>query len=776
MNWKISKIEVASFKAFKKVKLDLESCSLLTLDGPNGYGKTSIFDAIELVLTGRISRIERLFTKIMTAGKVNYQDNLYWNARSAGADLSIKIQFTNGNENLFLARHASAADLIKKETNRANNFTAFHLYQLENFDSDEFSDQTMRNEDFISEKFGESFQDNYAFLNYLEQGQNEYLFSTRINHRKDQLESLINTAAIREEIEKCRKIERKIALRLSNSQRLQEQRRLTDEIATLKGQLVTEAGNIAYQKISTAEVQPVWDKEILFPKYSKELHDSHLEQARNVESLLPLKKAIKIRQTNERLESYITRNGDVISALAEMGKNVDKLPGLTQTKTDIDLLLTAKNLLQNSSTTIRYVDIERLPDWKLEEHPNLESDIKIRDELAQLSSYNTAIAAEISSLKSDLLAKHFKLSPDDAHCPLCGEDWEKHSELLEAINKRSKDIADTLSTSEKKLLEVCDSIAKSLSLLSSRISLKIDELQTNYDTALFGILLKHQEKTAKIKTLEDRLTALKIEYPSTYTTDPEEHQRRTANLTSSMLSKKEPETEELPQYWKLTLTSTFKNTDDFYIIESSDIEAKIKYIDLKARESRSTALTNAIISLQKIEKENTATTNTKEKIISLRTILMEVERAYSEQTISEIELIFHIYSGRLIQNYQRGLGLFIESRDGQQLRFVTAEHSEHDAILSMSTGQISALSLAFFLALNRVYSRVPIILIDDPSQSLDEVNIASLTDLLRCELKDRQLIVSSHEEEISSYMRYRFQKSGLAAKSQNMQQLAKEAG
>ncbi|WP_252959318.1 hypothetical protein [Pseudomonas simiae] len=121
------------------------------------------------------------------------------------------------------------------------------------------------------------------------------------------------------------------------------------------------------------------------------------------------------------------------------------------------------------------------------------------------------------------------------------------------------------------------------------------------------------------------------------------------------------------------------------------------------------------------------------------------------------------------------MGLFIESRDGKQLRFATAEGSEHDAILSMSSGQISALSLAFFFSLNKVYSKTPIIMIDDPSQSLDEVNIASLTDLLRCELKNRQLIVSSHEEDISSYMRYRFARAGLPFKSFNMQRLAKGA-
>jgi exonuclease SbcC len=55
------------------------------------------------------------------------------------------------------------------------------------------------------------------------------------------------------------------------------------------------------------------------------------------------------------------------------------------------------------------------------------------------------------------------------------------------------------------------------------------------------------------------------------------------------------------------------------------------------------------------------------------------------------------------------------------------------------------------------------------------VNVASLTDLLRCELKHCQLIVSSHEDDISAYMRYRFDRAGLTTSSLNMQVLAKEA-
>lgn len=133
MNWQISQIEVSSFKAFKKIHLDFSDSSLLTLDGPNGFGKTSIFDAIELLLTGGIKRINQLFSTLMMGNRTNYEDNLLWNNRSGKRDLAIKIEFVNGTRKLVLARHTPAADFDEKSNNRANQFTHIKLYELPEF-------------------------------------------------------------------------------------------------------------------------------------------------------------------------------------------------------------------------------------------------------------------------------------------------------------------------------------------------------------------------------------------------------------------------------------------------------------------------------------------------------------------------------------------------------------------------------------------------------------------------------------------------------------------
>jgi exonuclease SbcC len=101
---------------------------------------------------------------------------------------------------------------------------------------------------------------------------------------------------------------------------------------------------------------------------------------------------------------------------------------------------------------------------------------------------------------------------------------------------------------------------------------------------------------------------------------------------------------------------------------------------------------------------------------------------------------FYIYSGKIMQNYQRGLGLFIKEREqAESIVFVFENSSDHDALNYLNSGQLSALVISFTLALNKVYGNndLGVILIDDPVQTMDEINMASLTELLRNEFLDK---------------------------------------
>ncbi|WP_152977088.1 hypothetical protein [Franconibacter pulveris] len=152
----------------------------------------------------------------------------------------------------------------------------------------------------------------------------------------------------------------------------------------------------------------------------------------------------------------------------------------------------------------------------------------------------------------------------------------------------------------------------------------------------------------------------------------------------------------------------------------------------------------------------------KEHLCKLKKIYEEEKRLYLESIVKEIEILFHIYSGRLMQSYQQGLGIFIEN-DGNSIAFNETPGQEHDAVFSMSSGQLSALVLSFTLALNQRYAKHSLLLVDDPVQTLDEINVAGFVELLRSEFRDRQIIMSTHEDRMSAYFRYKYKKFGMAA-------------
>ena len=54
---KIRRISLLNFKGFEKLQLSFDSENVIILGGKNGYGKTTLFDALELLFSGRIQRM-----------------------------------------------------------------------------------------------------------------------------------------------------------------------------------------------------------------------------------------------------------------------------------------------------------------------------------------------------------------------------------------------------------------------------------------------------------------------------------------------------------------------------------------------------------------------------------------------------------------------------------------------------------------------------------------------------------------------------------------------
>ncbi|SKA64366.1 exonuclease SbcC [Succinivibrio dextrinosolvens DSM 3072] len=133
---------------------------------------------------------------------------------------------------------------------------------------------------------------------------------------------------------------------------------------------------------------------------------------------------------------------------------------------------------------------------------------------------------------------------------------------------------------------------------------------------------------------------------------------------------------------------------------------------------------------------------------------------YIDEIISDMKILFYIYSGRIMQDCHYGRGLLIKPNfPKKRILFVSGSYkSDVDALYNMSSGQLVSLSIAFLLTLNKLYARSPMIAIDDPVQTIDDINLWGLIETLRHDFNQHFLLLSTHEQDYSQLLRDKFLK------------------
>lgn len=769
-SWKIAKLQIENFKPFEHRVFELNNASMTTLDGPNGFGKTSVFDAIELLLTGKIQRIIDTSDAIAPPGraKKSFTENLLWNTKKNGP-IVIKAHITNQSEDtdIVLARVAKTDHLKDPKNNCPENFEAFKLYKLESFDSEIYEQEF--SSDQLTEILGDNFSKNFELLNYLEQGQNKYLYSKNVSERKKGIEHLINTEILSTQIKHYQDLELKITKSHTGAEKERSRKALEQEIKALETSLSTSETPPEYKKISTTPTTPKWDAESPISTENPKDLESTLREVSTISSIHKNPDEIKKRIHNKKIDDFLRDRALDILLTTRIGAHLEKhqtLKGKNQAllKLNQDLAIlkyTAQNITKELLDKIN---------TDFSNKATLQELINQRDTTLSLTSEKNQNLLLLSKAHDELLTCHEKAKHDnDSSCPFCGQNWPTYELLLEAASDKTNAIKKEIDGTTEKLAKILGDMAAQLNITKSTLTTLQEEAGKNFDKTLLEDLERNSSKFEIIRKIIERLKASNIALPEDYTNSPEICLARSEVIKSKITQLKHIESDSIPDNWKITLDTAFEKPEHIDDIKAEDINAKIDYIKYCYSKICNDAHTKKKAELEQLTKTMAAAQKVKDKLVSTRKILEDIRRDFTKKTIADIELLFHIYSGRLIQNYQRGLGLFISTENGDTLKFNTAEKSEHDAILSMSSGQIAALGIAFFLSLNKVYAKNPFILIDDPVQSMDEINIASLSDLLRVELSDRQILLSNHEEEISAFLRYKFKRAGLSQTSIDMQ-------
>ncbi|MEL4390334.1 AAA family ATPase [Shewanella xiamenensis] len=764
--WRINRLKINGFKVFSSFEEQYNS-DLIIYDGPNGFGKTSLFDAKQLLFRGQLPRIAARL-KPVTPNKHSFKSNLYRHNGYTG-DIRIIAELTNGCQTINIMRKADAKDM-KAKMNKPSEFSIFKLYQSDEFDDWSSAVEVFDENEFWQQYLGVNFQKNFDVLNYLQQDSKALIIPDGCcedTARTKQIEHLINLDELNVRLDNIRNL--KDARKQAYDNEVKVRNSLKEEVAQLKQQLSASGKAIEYCRLTTNELIPVWDSET--PLTAERLSDypNQVVSVNLLKTLVQYSDEVAIRERNRKKNTFL--NTDEFALAIRLASHIDKLKSLRDLRDQRKPLDQAITVAKKNAIELKEVDLPLLKQSLAAEFDEFSELVKQKD---QLQIYQSTIGK--TKTKTLELRNRLKttITEDESSCPLCGFDYNEQQLLIDAIDVRTKQIESELDLNGKKIADCLREIGSTLQTLLPRIQKQLEKIDKEFNPKLLQDIETHEHQINRLLAIANRVRQLNISLPEEYAETTVQQNEQVEDIRQKILLTFEPESDSLPEQALAMFYSAFKNPEELKGITLESIEKKLSYIHSKYSSLVSKTHEQKLKAFNQSEARLTAISKVDEKLKNSEKQLNQARNTYINQTIGEIELLFHIYSGRLLQNMQTGLGIFLERADGEQkdtpLQFKTARGNEHDAVLSMSSGQISALALSLFLALNKKYAETAFVFIDDPTQCMDEINIASLSDLLRVELRDRQVIISTHEQDIANYLIYRYSKAGLSHQKINLLQ------
>lgn len=777
----LKRIYLENYKIFDRQTLILDTC-LSVLDGPNGYGKTSIFDAIEFIITGNINRIQNSDS---ISGSVKY--NEIFLAKDSAKDVVIKAEFSfwkdEQKEPVVLAKRIPAVNNGKTEGGLNRNPKKLsentQSYHLPDFDTPVQSwDKYLISPDKLpnvqAELFGSRSQELYQLLYYIQQEDRLSFFKNPEKARVERINTLFN---IKNDLQKADTIKQARKTLKSIIDELDKQiTQLTkdlDERTTLDVIGITE-----YKQLLTKDV--MWDQKqppLNSPDaYSLMLNDVLCIQSlihnldwydkdqKNKECFTVLQLTPQVQQT--RLFSFL------------LYQTIGTEPqGYKERQKNFNFLNDQKALAdQQRFFEIDYKMLLHL--LSLEEKDEYFLNLVLRYQQNQKSASTMQQAlTSVLTLRQQLTDQLLVLNDSEqlTVCHYCGYDWKDAQKLSQQISLTTDELKKLSEGTATDCIQIAEKIRKSFIEQCQETLEK--ELQKYLDDYLLMSYCKYDNPKAlmQARSLSNLFARLKIDMSNyKYIEEPQQ------NLvsTTTLMQKLEDAITVLPEEYivakaqfnfEQAFLRTFKTIDEARKIKIEDIEQKINYLQYIFQNQQGKKQEQLKALRQKKE--------LLEKQVALKLDLYEKCQKngiieYKAQIITKIEIPFYIYSARILQSYQGGQGIIIKHNSSDSIRFVSPGR-EHDVLYTMSSGQLSAVLLSFSLALNKIFASdgLKTIFIDDPVQCMDDLNMISFVEVLRNEFSNSQIVISTHENSFANYINYKYQKHRLTSRAINLKSI-----
>lgn len=747
-----------NFKGFDELQLSFDSEDAIILGGKNGYGKTTLFDALELLFTGRIQRmIDYKDYHNNRYGISQEEKPLVFNKHSDFVVVSAEIE--QGDIRVVLQRKAKVSDMKNPV-----DFKAFGKLQIV---EDDGTERELSDEDSKHLCITELCE-SYGFLNYLSQEEATTFLKQKEADRAEMLSHLFDLEKYETYIRKIKKVQK--VLGDSQKEWYKEKQTAENSIKSLLSSGVKEKdANVEYFQI-TAGQKCKWDEENpqlpyeefnallaedgIFDKltylaqnmseFQKFRRNQFIKKHSNEDKIYKLAFWAKYSSLEHEIKSYIEFQDKVVHPIASlMLANLELF--------SLDIPNDIGKCIANE-----VVD-------------NLNNKIKTLKE--QYKCFGQIQKAQSSIWEfRDKLAKTIKDSSPEIHqCPLCGHDYISSEQLLKEIDTHGELLSSQMEGSMVEIQTQFDSLKIGLQMLV------VQPITEHFANNLITDDVCKEYQNLDVKQLSELLGIFKEKFQLSIDT--------TLAVEDILKNIKRQLETAIQQYDTALDYQTMNKAYSSYgryvkkeFMKEDFIQKKRQYLIKMWNKSKSEQLK---IYERKKEHAKKTLDNIERRIGEFKSFQKDVQNAekiYLGKLLSDIKILFYIYSGRIMQDNYFGRGLFIRENLDKNRVLITSSKSEHDevdALFNMSSGQLVSLVVALTLSLNKLYSSVPFIAIDDPIQTMDDINLWGLIETLRHDFSDHFMMLSTHETDYGKLLEYKLKKWGVDTEYIEMSQLHK---
>lgn len=751
MGYTFKNICIKNFKFItneKPLEFKFGNRNIVILDGQNGYGKTTLFDAIEILLTGRIKHFNqtlqnRGLESLGTLANNDRLDIVISAVISSDSNKELNIERRLLCEKNFDSLLLLDGQEIQQEELYNRLKISLNMFDLGTYISQSDSLDFLKNKYKDRKNYVSSLSENYEINNKIKTLKEIQDFLAE----KVSLESAEKDKVIKEKEKTVENIENQVNA-IIKSDLPGENIRLFDE-KEYSFDVIKMEEDTTYEAV-VSPLKQITEFVENYEEYVNYIHNTTvrelLDTTKNTYMALFYKKEIELLNTKEELLQHLKKCKDLIIDIENNKWTIDKA-FFEKIKIDNSIIKHLEGLLLNQQT----------------ERSQLADADKV---LSQMTKTRRTFVSQFNDVANvGLIAKN--------KCPLCGTDLEE----LEYAIKETEEFIKNIHTDGVKRME--DIEKEIMSIFEEKITPKLRQLLEENRTllqindSLSGCMAL---STNKLQKLMDEAGISKFESHKKEEFDINEFLKEYEAILIVIKNKEIPNKIDLSKE-KIEL---FKSIHSTYYHNK---KPKHSVEELRSKEQFIAKLFNDKLSLQlSIEKEKVnnlkkdyekyvaKSDNMKEILKVLVSKYDAANKDYQTQLAEAIRIPLLVYSGRIIQNYPLGLGIKAVVNTNQ-LVFEAASKNGNDAYNILSTGQLNGLSIAFLLAIKNVYGTtdgLDILLIDDPLQTIDDISAISLADLLT-QQSIGQIVLSTHEDAKASLLKYKFKRAGLSVREQNMQ-------